>query len=93
MSESNVRYTDQEALEFHSRGRAGKIEIVTPPNLDSYFNPQAYIFLSRHRAESGIASLTVHTTGNFKDEAILGCAGPCGGATRAILCCFPKCLC
>jgi malate dehydrogenase (oxaloacetate-decarboxylating)(NADP+) len=28
MSESNVKYTDAEALEFHSRGRAGKIEIV-----------------------------------------------------------------
>src|ERR1051326_6553104 len=25
-------------------------EIVTPPNLDSYFNPRAYVFLSRHRA-------------------------------------------
>jgi D-aminoacyl-tRNA deacylase len=47
-------------------------EIVAPPDLDSYFNPLAYVFLSRHRAESGIASLTAHTTGNFKDEAILG---------------------
>jgi malate dehydrogenase (oxaloacetate-decarboxylating)(NADP+) len=28
MSESNVKYTEAEALEFHSRGRAGKIEIV-----------------------------------------------------------------
>ena len=28
MSESNVRYTEAEALEFHSRGRPGKIEIV-----------------------------------------------------------------
>jgi malate dehydrogenase (oxaloacetate-decarboxylating)(NADP+) len=28
MSESNVRYTEAEALDFHSRGRAGKIEIV-----------------------------------------------------------------
>lgn len=47
-------------------------EIVRPPDLDSYFNPLAYVFLSRHRAESGIPSLTAHTTGNFKDEAILG---------------------
>ena len=39
--------------------------IVSPPNLDEYFNPRAYIFLSRHSAESGIASLTAHTTGNF----------------------------
>jgi malate dehydrogenase (oxaloacetate-decarboxylating)(NADP+) len=28
MSESNVKYTEAEALEYHSRGRAGKIEII-----------------------------------------------------------------
>src|SRR3954466_1862545 len=28
MSESNIKYTEAEALEFHSRGRPGKIEIV-----------------------------------------------------------------
>src|SRR5438445_1949594 len=28
MSESNVRYTEAEALEFHSRGRPGKIEVI-----------------------------------------------------------------
>jgi malate dehydrogenase (oxaloacetate-decarboxylating)(NADP+) len=28
MSESNVKYTEAEALEFHSRGRAGKLEII-----------------------------------------------------------------
>jgi malate dehydrogenase (oxaloacetate-decarboxylating)(NADP+) len=28
MSESNVRYSDAEALEFHCRGRPGKIEII-----------------------------------------------------------------
>jgi len=28
MSESNVKYTEQEALDFHSRGRAGKLEII-----------------------------------------------------------------
>ncbi len=46
--------------------------IVFPPDLDEYFNPQAYIFLSRHSAESGIASLTAHTTGNFSGEAKFG---------------------
>ncbi|MDG6899322.1 MAG: D-tyrosyl-tRNA(Tyr) deacylase [Nitrososphaerota archaeon] len=49
--------------------------IVTPPSLDEYFNPQAYIFLSRHSAGSRIASLTAHTTGNFSDEAKFGGAG------------------
>jgi len=28
MSESNIRYTDAEALEFHARGRPGKVEII-----------------------------------------------------------------
>jgi len=46
-------------------------EIIRPPNLDAYFNPQAYIFLSKHRAKSGVPSLTAHTTGNF-GEAELG---------------------
>lgn len=46
--------------------------IVEPPELDSYFNPQAYIFLSRHSAESGIASLTAHTVGNYGEEARVG---------------------
>jgi D-aminoacyl-tRNA deacylase len=49
--------------------------IVRPPALDEYFNPQAYIFLSRHSAESGIASLTAHTTGNFSLEAKFGGTG------------------
>ncbi len=47
-------------------------ELVHAPNLDEYFNPLAYVFLSRHRADSGIPSLTVHTTGNFSEEAELG---------------------
>ncbi|HYA56567.1 MAG TPA: D-aminoacyl-tRNA deacylase [Nitrososphaerales archaeon] len=49
--------------------------IVHPPALDEYFNPQAYIFLSRHSAESGIASLTAHTTGNFSAETRFGGSG------------------
>ena len=49
--------------------------IVQPPPLDDYFNPQAYIFLSRHSAESGIASVTAHTAGNFSDDTKLGGAG------------------
>src|SRR5688500_910753 len=28
MSESHIKYTDAEALEYHTRGRAGKIEII-----------------------------------------------------------------
>jgi D-aminoacyl-tRNA deacylase len=46
--------------------------VIRPPDLDEYFNPAAYVFLSRHSAESGIPSLTVHTTGNFSDDSGLG---------------------
>lgn len=46
--------------------------IVEPPDLDSYFNPSSYVFLSRHSAESGIPSLTAHTTGNLTADAHLG---------------------
>jgi len=49
--------------------------IVDPPDLDEYFNPQAYVFLSRHSAESKIPSLTAHTTGNFSREARFGGVG------------------
>ncbi len=51
--------------------------IVDPPDLDAYFNPQAYVFLSRHSAESGIPSLTAHTTGNFSEAKF-------GGNTREL---------
>ncbi|MGP8124474.1 MAG: D-aminoacyl-tRNA deacylase [Nitrososphaerales archaeon] len=60
--------------------------IVFPPDLDEFFNPQAYIFLSRHSAESEIASLTAHTTGNFSDEAKFG------GAARELGRCDPSLL-
>ena len=60
--------------------------IVLPPNLDEFFNPQAYIFLSRHSAESGIASLTAHTTGNFSSDAKFGGNGrELGRADPALL--------
>jgi D-aminoacyl-tRNA deacylase len=60
--------------------------IVLPPDLDEFFNPQAYIFLSRHSAESGIASLTAHTTGNFAADAKFGGNGrELGRADPALL--------
>ncbi len=60
--------------------------IVSPPDLDQFFNPQAYIFLSTHRAESGIPSLTAHTTGNFSVEAEVGGRGrELGRADPALL--------
>jgi D-aminoacyl-tRNA deacylase len=59
--------------------------IVQPPNLDEFFNPQAYIFLSRHSAESGIASLTAHTTGNFGEAKFGGAARELGRADPSLL--------
>lgn len=60
--------------------------IVEPPDLDEYFNPQAYVFLSRHSAESGIPSLTAHTTGNFTAVAKFGGSGrELGRADPALL--------
>jgi len=50
-------------------------EVVEPPPLDEYFNPQAYVFLSRHSAESGIPALTTHSTGNFSEESTHGGKG------------------
>ncbi len=59
--------------------------IVFPPDLDSYFNPQAYIFLSRHSAESGIASLTAHVTGNFAEPKFGGNPKELGRADPSLL--------
>ncbi len=40
--------------------------------LDNRFSPSCYIFLSRHRSESGIPALTCHTTGNFSNSNEMG---------------------
>lgn len=42
-----------------------KKEIVFVDDLDSCFPDAACVFISRHRAESGIPSLTAHFPGNF----------------------------
>ena len=41
-------------------------------NLDNIFNPEAIIFASRHSAETGKPTLTVHAPGNLSLEAIYG---------------------
>jgi D-aminoacyl-tRNA deacylase len=40
--------------------------------LDNMFSPSYYVFLSRHRSESGIPTLTCHTTGNFSNSNEMG---------------------
>lgn len=47
-------------------------ELLFADHLDERFAPDAYIFLSKHRSESRIPTLTVHTTGNFTEDAPFG---------------------
>ncbi len=37
-------------------------------NLDDFFSPDAYIFLSRHKADNGTKCLTAHYTGNLSSS-------------------------
>ncbi len=47
-------------------------EMVDTDHLDSHFQAEAYIFCSRHKAESGKPALLVHSTGNLGPEALFG---------------------
>lgn len=51
---------------------ATKKSQVSAGHLDAYFDPEYYVFASRHRSASGIRTLTVHTPGNFTAKAELG---------------------
>ncbi len=69
--ETSERFEDDQIY------RKGKVRLIqTSKELlhleDLKFNPEAYIFLSRHRSESGIPTLTAHFPGNFSDEALYG---------------------
>ncbi|MBU2560135.1 hypothetical protein KKA03_04490 [archaeon] len=45
---------------------------VEAEHLDEFFNPDYYVFASRHRSESGERTLTVHVTGNLTEKAEVG---------------------
>jgi len=47
-------------------------DIIYVDNLDEEFHDCRFVFISRHRAESGIPSLTAHFTGNFGDAEFGG---------------------
>ncbi|MHB1868045.1 MAG: D-aminoacyl-tRNA deacylase [Nitrososphaerales archaeon] len=51
---------------------SAKKDIVFVDHLDETFDNCRYVFISRHRAESGIPSLTAHFTGNFGPAAFGG---------------------
>ncbi len=47
-------------------------DLVECDHLEASFDADAFIFCSRHRAQSGRPALLVHSTGNFGDEAQFG---------------------
>jgi len=47
-------------------------DMIHCDHLESTFNAEAFIFCSRHRAESGKPALLVHSTGNLVNEALFG---------------------
>ena len=61
MSESNIKYTDAEALEFHSRGRPGKLEIIaskpmaTQRDLSLAYSPGVAVPVRAIAADPGCA--------------------------------------
>lgn len=49
-----------------------KDDLIYLEYLDDYFNPDFYIFASRHSSQSRIPGLLVHTPGNWASKADLG---------------------
>lgn len=47
-------------------------DMIHCDHLESHFDSEAFIFCSRHRAESAKPALLVHSTGNLGSEALFG---------------------
>ncbi len=47
-------------------------DMIHCDHLESHFNTEAFIFCSRHQAESAKPALLVHSTGNLGSEALFG---------------------
>ena len=47
-------------------------EIIQTQFITGYFSPQLIVFVSRHSAQSGIPTLSVHTPGNLGDKVEFG---------------------
>ncbi len=60
-------------------------DLVLVDDLDNFFRDCRYIFISRHRAESGIPSLTAHFTGNFGTNSLGGRPGEIGKFSPSLL--------
>jgi D-aminoacyl-tRNA deacylase len=77
-SETSRKYDDLPVLEYGAISLvSSKKESIYNDDLDRTFQDCNYIFISRHKAESGIPSLTAHFTGNFG-------TGDLGGNQREI---------
>jgi D-aminoacyl-tRNA deacylase len=65
-----------DAYPVFSRGSSSLIftrkDIIFVDYLDEFFQPDLYIFASRHKARAGIPTLTVHSPGNFSSDASHG---------------------
>jgi D-aminoacyl-tRNA deacylase len=48
------------------------LDMIFCDHLEKHFNAEAFIFCSRHRAESARPALLVHSTGNLGSEALFG---------------------
>lgn len=68
--DSNPVYQKQDLFILTSRK-----DIISVDDLDRHFDDCRYVFLSRHRSESRIPSLTAHFTGNFGENKFGGKAG------------------
>jgi D-aminoacyl-tRNA deacylase len=60
-------------------------DIIFVDNLESQFQDSRFIFISRHRAESGIPSLTAHFTGNFGSADFGGNPGEIANYSPSLL--------
>jgi D-aminoacyl-tRNA deacylase len=71
--ETDRSYSSHPVLQFNNAYLATSLkEILHVDDLDTTFENCRCIFISKHRAESGIPSLTAHFTGNFGFDANFG---------------------
>lgn len=66
--EGNPIYTNGEEVRLITTIR----DEIHCDHLENHFTPEAFIFCSRHRAESGKPALLVHSTGNLGEAADFG---------------------
>src|ERR671932_2955717 len=93
--ESNIKYTEAEALEFHARGRAGKIEIIatkpmaTQRDLSLAYSPGVAVPV-RAIADNPTCAYDYTSKGNLvavisNGTAILGLGNLCALASNPVM--------